>query len=171
MFDARSFHIRLEPSSSNSNICKFTLSPPRKSLWAINTGLAFDFGYAVLLIAEAKQRNGKRTPSGGWGWLYRKQAFATMLHEFTEQFTLDTSKPLWKIKTRRATTPQLLAATKLVAVAGSMVIESLALQELKKQLPNVNQLALLGALGAACSEAGYVKSRVNQQYSAWVKGI
>ncbi len=36
------------------------MSPPRKSLWAINTGLAFDFGYAVLLIASAHQRNGKR---------------------------------------------------------------------------------------------------------------
>ncbi|WP_035140475.1 competence protein CoiA family protein [Fischerella sp. PCC 9605] len=171
VFDARRFHIRLEPTSSNSDIYKFTLSPPRKSLWVINTGLAFDFGYAVLLIAEACQRSGKRIKSGGWGWLYRKQAFATMLLSFTEQFTLDSSKPLWETKTRRATTPQLLAATKLVARAGSMVIESLALQELKVQLPNVNQLALRGALGAACYEAGYVKSRVNQQYSAWVKGI
>ncbi len=73
-----------------------------------------------------------------------------MLHKFTEHFTLDTSKPLWQTKTRRATTPQLLAAKKLVATHGSVIIESLALQELKKQLPNVNQLALLGALRAAC---------------------
>ncbi len=69
---------------------------------------------------------------GGWGWLIRKQAFATMLHKFTEHFTFDTSKPLWQVKTRRATTPQLLAATKLVAAHGSVIIESLALQELKK---------------------------------------
>ncbi len=171
VFDARKFHIRLEPLSSNRDICKFTLAPPRKSLWAINSGLAFDFGQAVLLIAQAMQRNGKRRPCGGWGWLIRKQAFATMLHKFTEHFTFDTSKPLWETKTRRATTPQLLAATRLVAARGSVIIESLALQELKKQLPNVNQLALRGALRAACSEAGYVKKNVNQRYSAWVKGI
>jgi hypothetical protein len=171
VFDARKFHIRLEPSSSNSDIYKFTLSPPRKSLWAINTGLAFDFGSVVLLIAKAHQRDGKRIPCGGWGWLIRKQEFATMLHKFTEQFYLDTSKPLWEVKTRHATTPQLLAATTLVATADSTIIEWLALQELKKQLPNVNKLALRGALAAACSEAGYVRKSVNQRYSAWVKSI
>ena len=76
------------------------------------------------------------------------------------------------MKIRGATTPQLKAATKLVAQADSTIIESDALSELKKQLPNVNQLALRGALAAACLEAGYVKTRVlQQQYSAWVKDI
>ncbi|MBD2772542.1 hypothetical protein [Iningainema tapete] len=87
VFDARAFHIRLEPISSNRDIYKFIWSPPRKSLWTINSCLAFDFGHVVLLIAEANQRNGKRNPCGGWGWLYRRQEFATMLHKFIEQFT------------------------------------------------------------------------------------
>ncbi len=125
----------------------------------------------ILLIAQAHQRNGKRIQSGGWGWLYRKQEFASMLHKFSMLFTLDVSKSLWEIKKRGATTPLLLAATKLVAQADSTIIESDALLELKKQLPNVNQLALRGVLAAACQEAGYVKKSVNQQYSAWVKDI
>ena len=171
VFDARKFHIRLEPASENRDIYQFTWSPPRKSLWVINTCLAFDFGHVVLLIAEAHQRSLKRTPCGGWGWIYRKLDFAIMLHKFIEQFTLDNSKPLWEIKKRGATTPLLLAATKLVAQADSTIIESDALLELKKQLPNVNQLALRGALAAACSQAGYVNSSVNQRLRAWVKGV
>ncbi len=170
VFDARAFHIRLEPASENRDIYKFIWSPPRKSLWVINTCLAFDFGHVVLLIASANQRHSKRTPCGGWGWLYRKLEFAQLLHEFIEQFTLDNNKPLWEIKTK-TTTPLLLAATKLVAFADSTIIESDALLELKKQYDNVNPLALRGALAAACSEAGYVKSTINQRYSAWVKGI
>ena len=171
VFDARKFHIRLEPASKNRDIYQFTWSPPRKSLWVINSCLAFDFGHVVLLIAEAHQRSLKRTPCGGWGWIYRKLDFAIMLHKFIEQFTLDSSKPLWEIKTRGATTPLLLAATKLVAQADSTIIESDALLELKKQLPNVNQLALRGALAAACLEAGYINSSVNQRSRAWVKGV
>ena len=115
VFDARKFHIRLEPASKNRDIYKFIWSPPRKSLWVINTCLAFDFGHVVLLIAEAHQRICKRTPCRGIGWLYRKQEFVTMLPQFTEQFTLDNSKPLWQPKKPRTPTPQIKADPKLVA--------------------------------------------------------
>jgi hypothetical protein len=169
VFDASKFHIRLEPA--DENIYKFSWSPPRRSLWAINSCLAFDFGHVILLIAQAQQRSGKRTPCGGWGWLYRKEEFVNMLHKFTALFTFDQSKPLWESKKRNATTPPLKAATKLVQEADSVIMESVALLELKKQLPNVNQLALRGALAAACQQAGYEKTRVNQQYLAWVKDI
>ena len=151
----------------------FALHDTGYSVWMPIAGkgsLSGAGGHVVLLIAKANQRICKRTPCGGWGWLYRKLEFAQLLHEFIEQFTLDNSKPLWEIKTK-TTTPLLLAATNLVALADSTIIESDALLELKKQLPNVNPLALRGALAAACSEAGYVKSTINQRYSAWVKGI
>ena len=163
VFDAREFSIQLAPTSHNSDIYQFSWSPPRRSLWAINSGLALDFGHVILLIAQAHQRHSKRTPSGGWGWLYHRSEFVNMLHKFTTHFTFDLSKSLWEMKVRGATTPQLKAATKLVAQADSTIIESDALSELKKQLPNVNQLALRGALAAACSQAGYVKSTINQR--------
>ncbi len=171
VFDAWKFQIRLEPASSNSDIYQFTWSRPHKSLWEINSSLAFDFGHVILLIAQAHQRHGKRTPCGGWGWLYRKQEFVTMLHKFSMLFTFDLSKSLWEIKKRGATTPLFKAVTKLVTQADSTIIESDALQELKKQLPNVNQSALRGALATACLEAGYVKTSVPQQSRAWVKDI
>jgi hypothetical protein len=169
VFDASKFHILLEPA--DENIYKFSWSPPRSSLWAINSSLAFDFGGMVLLIAQAHQRSSKHLKSGGWGWVYRKEEFVNMLHKFTALFTFDTSKPLWERKKRGNTTPQLKAAAKLVQEADSMIVEELALLELKKQLPNVHPLVLRGALAAACSEAGYVKKSVNQQHLAWVKGI
>ena len=169
VFDASKFHIRLEPA--DENIYKFSWSPPRRSLWAINSSLAFDFGHVILLIAQAQQRSGKQTPCKGWGWLYRKQEFVIMLHKFTMLFTLDVSKSLWEIKTRGATTAPLKAATKLVQQADSVIMESVALLELKKQLPNVNPLALRGALATACQQAGYMKTRVHQQHLAWVKDI
>ena len=110
VFDAREFCIQLAPTSPNSDIYEFTWSRPRKSLWVINSCLAFDFGHVVLLIAKANQRSGKRTPCRGWGWIYRKLEFVTMLPQFTEQFTLDNSKPLWQPKKQRASSPQIKAA-------------------------------------------------------------
>ncbi|MBO3463978.1 competence protein CoiA [Aetokthonos hydrillicola Thurmond2011] len=169
VFDAREFRIRLEPA--DENIYRFSWVRSRSSLWAINSSLAFDFGHVILLIAQAHQRSSKHLKSGGWGWLYRKEEFVNMLHKFTALFTFDTSKPLWERKKRNATTPQLKAAAKLVQEADSMIVEHVALLELKKQLPNVSHLGLRGALFAACQQAGYVKTHVNQQYLAWVKEI
>ncbi|MCP6758353.1 MAG: competence protein CoiA [Fischerella sp. CENA71] len=95
VFDAQDFCIKLELASPNSNIYKFIWSPPRKSLWVINSALAFDIGNHVLLIASGHQRNGRRKLCGGWGWLMRKKEFVYLLPQFTEQFTFDNSKPLW----------------------------------------------------------------------------
>jgi len=86
-------------------------------------------------------------------------------------FTFDPSKPLWQSKKRGATTPQLKAAAKLVAQADSDIVEQIALQELFQQLPNVNHLALRGALASACQDAGYVKSSSHHSFSTWVKGL